>query len=204
MWLSESTTMDHGKRYTYLRFRCRTRIKTLGTGYQPCAQSQGVMSARKLEASVIHHVERVFGSLAGQPMERIVKDAHAEREQSVPGWAKRERDTTAKIARLREKQEAINEARIDKRYTREQANTKWQECEVEIERLQRALGEGPMPADVEGLRRFHELSAQLVGGGLAALIEEEPRQFRGLLARLGVRVVVRDGVAVVEGLEWVT
>jgi hypothetical protein len=106
----------------------------------------------------------------------------------------------AKIRRNRQKQEAINEARLDNRMSREEANRRYRALDAEIVTAEQELAAGPTPVDPEHIARLSFGAKQFQSADVGRVAANAPEELHLFLKRIGARVVLRDGVPVLEGL----
>jgi hypothetical protein len=117
-----------------------------------------------------------------------------------PGWQRRQAELNSKIIRNRQKQEAINEARLDNRMTREEANRRYRALDAEIIAAEQELAAGPTPVDPEQIQRLSFGAKQLQSADVGRVAAFTPEELHLFLKRIGARVVLRDGAPILEGL----
>jgi hypothetical protein len=130
----------------------------------------------------------------------LVAAAERQRSRLFPGWQRRQTDLTAKVAKAKQRQEAINEARLDNRMTRDDANRRYRLLETEIIQAEQELAAGPKPVDPRQVEYLHRAATHLLSGDLGQLAALAPKELQVFLKQMGARVVFRDGVPVLEGL----
>jgi DNA invertase Pin-like site-specific DNA recombinase len=197
MYLVRNTTNWQGKCFVNWKFRCRS---TLGHGAHPCEQAVHSKSKRKVEAAVLAQLQDRMSFIAGQNVAALVAAAEANRSRRFPGWQRRQADLTAKLTKARQRQEAINEARLDGRMTRDEANRRYRALALEIAQAEAELAAGPPPVDPAQIDVLRFVATQLLGAGISELAATAPQELHVFLKQVGARVVLRDGVPVLEGV----
>jgi DNA invertase Pin-like site-specific DNA recombinase len=197
MYLVRNTTKWQGKCFVNWKFRCRS---TLGNGARPCEQPVHSKSKRKVEAAILEQLQTRIAIVAGQDVETLIAAAERQRSRLFPGWQRKQAELNSKIRRNRQKQEAINEARLDNRMTREEANRRYRALDAEIIAAEQELAAGPTPVDPEQIQRLSFGAKQLQSADVGRVAAFTPEELHLFLKRIGARVVLRDGAPILEGL----
>jgi DNA invertase Pin-like site-specific DNA recombinase len=197
MYLVRNTTNWQGKCFVNWKFRCRS---TLGNGAHPCEQPVHSKSKRKVEAAILEQLQTRIAIVAGQDMETLLAAAERQRSRLFPGWQRKQTELNSKIIRNRQKQEAINEARLDNRMSREDANRRYRALDAEIIAAEQELAAGPTPVDPEQIARLSFGAKQLQSADVSRVAANAPKELHLFLKRIGARVVLRDGAPILEGL----
>jgi DNA invertase Pin-like site-specific DNA recombinase len=197
MYLVRNTTNWQGKCFVNWKFRCRS---TLGNGAHPCEQPVHSKSKRKVESAILEQLQTRIAIVAGQDVDTLIAAAERQRSRLFPGWQRRQAGLNAIIRRNRQKQEAINEARLDNRMSRDEANRRYRALDAEIVQAEQDLAAGPTPVDPEHIQRLSFGAKQLQSADVGRVAAFTPEELHLFLKRIGARVVLRDGVPVLEGL----
>jgi DNA invertase Pin-like site-specific DNA recombinase len=197
MYLVRNTTNWQGKCFVNWKFRCRS---TLGHGARPCEQPVHSKSKRKVEAAILAQLRERIAIVAGQDVETLIAAAERQRSRRYPGWQRKQTDLNSKIRRNRQKQDAINEARLDNRMSRDDANRRYRALDAEIIAAEQELAAGPKPVDPEHMQRLSSGAKQLQSADVGRVAAFTPQELHLFLKRIGARVVLRDGAPILEGL----
>jgi hypothetical protein len=196
-YLVTTSTTWNGRHYQNWKFRCRS---TLGNGVHACEQPVHSMSMHKVEAAILEQMQARIAIVAGQDVETLIAAAERQRSRMFPGWQRKQAELNSKIVRNKQKQDAINEARLDNRMSREEANRRYRALDAEIVTAEQELVAGPTPVDPEHMQRLSDGAKQLQSADVGRVAAFTPKELQQFLKRIGARVVLRDGVPVLEGL----
>lgn len=196
-YLIYSATRWQGKQFIAWKFRCRSAG---GDHRQPCAQPIHSMSKKKVEKVILAQLRARISAIAGEDVAALIATAERQRSRLYPGWQRKQADLTAKVAKAKQRQDAINEARLDHRMTREEANRRYRLLESEIVQAEHELAAGPKPVDPRQVEYLHAAATQMLSGDLGYLAAVAPQELQRFLKEIGAQVVFRDGIPTLEGL----